>query len=112
MTHCSWGELRVLAAVGVSRGTRNPMADNDSWSPKGASKGVFLPLHPVGDSLSPNLTDINSWWFSGGEKKPLNVRQRLLTSTCPRSSSQAAGAQLLSMTLLHTSSGLVSQQPF
>lgn len=51
----------MAGAVAVSRGTPNPMADNDSLSQNGASKGTFLPSHPLEDSLSPNLTDTNSW---------------------------------------------------
>lgn len=39
----------------------NLMAENDSLSPNGASKGAFLPPRPLEDSLSPNLTDTNSW---------------------------------------------------
>lgn len=48
-------------AVAVFEGTPNPMADNDSLHLNGASKGAFLPPHSLGDSLSPNLTDTNSW---------------------------------------------------
>lgn len=61
ITPCFGSDLHMAGAVAVSRGTPNPMADNDSLSQNGASKGTFLPSHPLEDSLSPNLTDTNSW---------------------------------------------------
>lgn len=60
VTLCLWGDFH-MARPWLILSTPNLMAKNDSLFPHGVSKGVFLPSHPPGDSLSPNLTANNSW---------------------------------------------------
>lgn len=56
-----WGDFHVAEAQLFLKAPPNQIAKSDSLSPDGISKGGFLPSHPRGDSLSPNLTDSNSW---------------------------------------------------